>query len=243
VAPDAVQVLRHRVRLALPDASHAEIDADLRLRCTAARDDEADFTIEVARLALTDATADPAAVRALIALVPRMSGQGRVGRLGDLRDLQLGITGDPSPLVVAEPIKYVLGFLGPLFPEEAVGVGARWEHPLELHPFGLRIGCVTRFKLQQSVADRVTVDVEAALSTAAQTVMRGEGEAAVRCEVAATTGMLHGTITVRAGAMYPTGKLRLRNQTRQTVHRPEGSMTGETFESFEDIELTIDDVA
>ncbi|WNG39398.1 hypothetical protein F0U61_41345 [Archangium violaceum] len=124
-----------------------------------------DFTLDAVDLLVQPGTAERHVdeVRQSLAFLPGLTGKGTAGRHGNTLELNLPPQLSPERRKELLGIAKALQFVGNPFPQEAIGLGARWEQPLygsgpvaahgtasfELTSMdGVRVG--TRFLIQQT---------------------------------------------------------------------------------------------
>jgi hypothetical protein len=91
-----------------------------------------DFTLDAVDLLVQPGTSEQNvdAVRDSLAFLPGLTGKGLAGRRGNTLDLNLPATLEPQRRKELKDLATALQFVGNPFPQEPIGVGARWEQPL-----------------------------------------------------------------------------------------------------------------
>ncbi|MCE9672044.1 hypothetical protein LY474_29990 [Myxococcus stipitatus] len=91
-----------------------------------------DFTLDAVDLLVPPGVAGPHVdeMRESLAFLPGLTGKGQSGRRGNTLDLNLPASLAPERRKELLELAKALQFVGNPFPQEAIGLGARWESPL-----------------------------------------------------------------------------------------------------------------
>jgi hypothetical protein len=116
-----------------------------------------DFTLDAVDLLVQPGTAEQHvdAVRDSLTFLPGLTGRGTAGRRGNTLELNLPARLDPKRRKELKDLTTALQFVGNPFPQEPIGVGARWEQPL----YGsgpMAASGTASFELASLEAERVT---------------------------------------------------------------------------------------
>ncbi|QSQ23332.1 hypothetical protein JY651_51085 [Pyxidicoccus parkwayensis] len=91
-----------------------------------------DFTLDAVDLLVQPGTSEQNvdAFKQSLAFLPGLTGKGTAGRRGNTLQLALPTSLEPARRKELNDLARALQFVGNPFPQEAIGVGARWEQPL-----------------------------------------------------------------------------------------------------------------
>ncbi|NTX65471.1 hypothetical protein HUA74_32920 [Myxococcus sp. CA051A] len=91
-----------------------------------------DFTLDAVDLLVHPGTSEQHVdeVRKSLAFLPGLTGAGLSGRRGNTLDLKLPAHLEPERRRELQDLAKALQFVGNPFPQEAIGLGARWDQPL-----------------------------------------------------------------------------------------------------------------
>lgn len=169
------------------------------------------LAVEKVKLIGATDTANPQAkeLAQQLGSLERLRGRDEVDSRGVVRAIKMEFTGnnDPTLKQIADSMEQNFGQLGAPFPEEAVGVGAKWRVKTRLEQLGFRLDQTATYKLVALDGDKGKLEISIQQSAPAGKLALPGLPPGAAADLEGMTGNGTGDVAFELGRTVPSGTM------------------------------------